>query len=85
MNFSLTPALEKYIRDCANSGEYSNASEVVRDALRLFKQHKDREALKLKRLRKAIKEGDHAFARGDCVELADDKALASFFADLKSS
>ena len=30
MNFSLTPALEQFVRDHANSGDYNNASEVVR-------------------------------------------------------
>lgn len=57
----------------------------MRDALRLLKQHKDHEALKLEHLRKAIKEGDDAFAKGDYIELGDDKAVASFFSDIKSA
>lgn len=36
MNVSLTPELEQYIRGKVNSGLYSNASEVVREALRLL-------------------------------------------------
>lgn len=36
MNVSLTPELEQYIRRKVESGLYSNASEVVRDALRLL-------------------------------------------------
>ena len=36
MNISLTPELERYIRRKVNSGLYSNASEVVREALRLL-------------------------------------------------
>ena len=36
MNVSLTPALEQYIRRKVESGLYSNASEVVREALRLL-------------------------------------------------
>jgi putative addiction module CopG family antidote len=36
MNVSLTPALEKYIRRKVASGLYNNASEVVREALRLL-------------------------------------------------
>lgn len=34
MNLSLTPELEKLIQRKINSGMYTNASEVVRDALR---------------------------------------------------
>lgn len=36
MNVSLTPELEQYIRRKVESGLYSNASEVVREALRLL-------------------------------------------------
>ena len=41
MNVSLTPELEQYIRRKVESGLYGNASEVVREALRL---HVGREA-----------------------------------------
>jgi len=36
MNVSLTPALEKYVRRKVTSGLYNNASEVIREALRLL-------------------------------------------------
>ena len=36
MNVSLTPELEKYIRRKVTSGLYNNASEVIREALRLL-------------------------------------------------
>ena len=36
MNVSLTPELEKYIRSKVASGFYNNASEVIREALRLL-------------------------------------------------
>ncbi|MBM3510821.1 MAG: type II toxin-antitoxin system ParD family antitoxin [Alphaproteobacteria bacterium] len=38
MNVSLTPELEKFVRDRVASGLYNNASEVVREALRLLHQ-----------------------------------------------
>lgn len=34
MNLSLTPAFEQFIQQKIDSGMYTNASEVVRDALR---------------------------------------------------
>lgn len=37
MNFSLTPCLEQFVRVRAGSGDYNNASEVVREAKRLIR------------------------------------------------
>jgi antitoxin ParD1/3/4 len=38
VNVSLTPELEHFVEDKIDSGLYNNASEVVRDALRLLKE-----------------------------------------------
>ena len=35
MNVSLTPELEKYIKNKVEGGLYNNSSEVIREALRL--------------------------------------------------
>jgi antitoxin ParD1/3/4 len=39
MNVSLTPELEKFVEGKVQSGLYNNASEVVREGLRLLKGH----------------------------------------------
>jgi antitoxin ParD1/3/4 len=39
MNISLTPELERLVADKVASGLYNNASEVVREGLRLLKEH----------------------------------------------
>jgi predicted nucleotidyltransferase len=39
VNVSLTPELEKYVRRKVASGLYNNASEVIREALRLLVEH----------------------------------------------
>jgi antitoxin ParD1/3/4 len=41
MNVSLTPELERFIDGKVESGLYNNASEVVREGLRLLKEHDD--------------------------------------------
>ncbi len=41
MNISLTPELEKSIRRKVESGLYNNASEVVREALRIALKQED--------------------------------------------
>lgn len=82
MNFSLTPSLEQFVRDRANSGDYNNASEVVREAIRLLKRAEERRALKMERLRAAIRDGDEALARGDASEVNSDRELDELFAGL---
>ncbi len=82
MNFSLTPSLEQFVRDLANSGDYNNASEVVREAIRLLKRAEERRALKMERLRAAIRDGDEALARGEFTDLDSDRELDEFFAEL---
>ena len=39
MNVSLTPELEQFVQDKVESGLYNNASEVIRESLRLLKEH----------------------------------------------
>jgi len=39
MNVSLTPALDKFVARKVESGRYTSASEVVREALRLLEEH----------------------------------------------
>lgn len=82
MNFSLTPSLEQFVRDRANSGDYNNASEVVREAIRLLKRLEEQRDLKMERLRSAILVGDEAVARGDFTDINSDEELDAFFADL---
>jgi putative addiction module CopG family antidote len=45
MNVSLTPELEKFVDGKVESGLYNNASEVVREGLRLL-QERDENRLK---------------------------------------
>ena len=60
MNIRLTPQLEAMVRQKVESGLYNDASEVVREALRLMEERDRRE-----RLRVAIAIGDEQFARGN--------------------
>ena len=82
MNVSLTPSLEQFVRDRAESGDYNNASEVVRAAIRLLKLAEEQRALKMERLRAAIRDGDEALARGEFTDLNSDQELDEFFAEL---
>jgi antitoxin ParD1/3/4 len=57
MNVSLTPALEKLIHKKVKSGVYNNASEVVREALRLLEEHDKIKELKLAQLKAELQVG----------------------------
>ena len=39
MNVSLTPELESFVNSKVESGRYTSASEVIREALRLLEEH----------------------------------------------
>ena len=82
MNFSLTPSLEQFVRDLAESGDYNNASEVVREALRLLKRIEEQRRLRLEGLRAAVREGDEAVIRGDYSDLNSDEDLDALFAEI---
>lgn len=57
-NVSLTPALEKFTRECVKNGRYNNVSEVVRDALRLLQERETRIRDFKKSLDEAMEEYD---------------------------
>ena len=57
MNINLTPHLESMVRQKVDSGLYTSASEVVREALRLMDEQDALRAAKLEQLRKDIRAG----------------------------
>ena len=70
-NISLTSEQDAFVDKVVKTGEYQNASEAIRDALRVLQQRRREEALKLKALRMQIKAGVEAFQRGDFIEIDD--------------
>jgi antitoxin ParD1/3/4 len=76
-NISLTPEQDAFVENVVKSGEYQNASEAIRDALRALQQRRKEDALKLKALRQQIKAGTDALDRGDFVEV-DESELETF-------
>jgi antitoxin ParD1/3/4 len=57
MNISLTPQLEKLVKNKVESGLYGSASEVMRDALRLLEERDRIHSLRVEELRAEIKKG----------------------------
>ena len=57
MNVNLTPQLEELVRSKVNSGMYTSASEVVREALRLMDEQDRLRKAKLDELRRDVRKG----------------------------
>jgi antitoxin ParD1/3/4 len=83
-NITLTDHLDDFIEGGVASGRYKNASEVVRDGLRLLEQRQAEDALKLERLREAVRVGEAALQRGEFEDIGPDD-LGSYLAALKTT
>ena len=78
MNVSLTPELERFVDGKVESGLYNNASEVVREGLRLLKEHDE---IRVK-WREQIERGWLQAQRGEVVDGA--KAMAAIRERIKT-
>lgn len=73
MEITLSPDLEDLISEQVESGQYPSPGEVVRDALRLFKDQLDLRKHKIESLRRDVEVGLEALDRGEYDEYdADD-------------
>lgn len=70
-NINLTEALDRFVAELVASGQYQNASEVVRAGLRALKAEEETRARKLEALRAAIQEGLDDVAAGRVEDVGD--------------
>ena len=82
-NVNLTDKLAKFIRESVKTGDYNNASEVVREALRLLKAQKDEHQAKLDVLRAELQKGIDAYERGEYIELNNREEISQHFESIK--
>jgi antitoxin ParD1/3/4 len=83
-NISLTPEQDAFIDKMLKTGEYRNASEALRDAIRALQQRRAEETLKLEKLRLAIQQGVAALDRGEYTEV-EDEDLDAYLDELATS
>lgn len=83
-NINLTTEQDAFVDRVVRSGEYQNASEAVRDALRALQQRRREDALKLKALRSHIKTGIESLERGQYDEI-DESELGDYLAGLAAA
>ena len=77
-NVVLTEKQETLIEALVSSGRYQNASEVMREGLRLVEVREFEEAPKRQTLRAAAQVGADALDRGEFKEFADPSALIRY-------
>jgi antitoxin ParD1/3/4 len=77
-NVNLTEHFDRFIDAGVTSGRFSNASEVVREGLRLLEQREQEDKAKIEWLRAAAKEGFDAIERGEYVSLRSDREIGDF-------
>ncbi len=67
MNVSLTRELEDLIQERVQSGRYTSASEVVREALRLLADRDELRQLRLEGVRAQVAAGLESLDRGEAL------------------
>lgn len=77
-NVVLTERQEELIETLVESGRYQNASEVLRDGLRLVEQREAEDAAKLRALREAARTGFAALDRGEFKEFENVAELEAY-------
>ena len=81
-NVVLTAHQEELIESLVGSGRYQNASEVLRQGLRLVELREAQDAARLKHLRKAAATGFDTLDRGEFKEFEDLDELNAYLLGL---
>jgi len=77
-NVNLTDRLNRFVETEIRSGRYGNASEVVREGLRLMERRKQEDRAKLRWLRAAAREGIDQIDRGEGQEFRSAQQLGDY-------
>ncbi|MFV3129141.1 type II toxin-antitoxin system ParD family antitoxin [Niveispirillum sp. KHB5.9] len=77
-NVVLTDHHEKVIEELVRSGRYQNASEVLREGIRLIEKREAADKAKLEALRTAVHLGAAQIDSGDFIEV-DEDGLSDLF------
>jgi antitoxin ParD1/3/4 len=83
-NINLTLEQDAFVTKVVETGEYQNASEAIRDALRVLQQRRKEDALKLRVLRAEVAAGIAAIDRGDFTDV-DEAELGTYLKGLTAT
>jgi antitoxin ParD1/3/4 len=77
-NINLTEHFDQFVERQVSSGRYSNASEIVREGLRLLEEQEQERQAKLKALRQAAKQGFDEIGQGKGIVVKSKKGIKRF-------
>jgi len=83
-NINLTDHFDRFVEHQVSSGRYGNASEIVREALRLLEEQQQEREAKLKALRQAAKLGFDEIDQGKGIALRGKKAISRFITEIET-
>ena len=83
-NINLTDHFDDFVARQVSSGRYQNASEIVREALRLLEAQEDERKAKLKALRQAAKQGFDELDQSQGVVVKSKKARNKLMKELQA-
>ena len=84
-NVNLTEHLDQFVARQVTSGRYRNASEIVREALRLLEELEQERKAKLNALRRAAKWGFDEIDQGKGIVLKGEKEISQFAREASSA
>jgi len=77
-SYTLGARFESFVKQLVESGRYNNASEVVRDGLRLLEDHEKLREIKIAELRRLAEEGRLSGLSDDDGEAVFDRLEAKY-------
>jgi len=83
-NINLTEHFDHFVEHQVSTGRYSNASEIVREALRLLEEQEQERQAKLHALRQAAKQGFDEIDQGKGMVLRGKKAISRFITEIQA-
>ena len=84
-NVNLTDHFDRFIDEGVTSGRFSNASEMVREALRLLEQRDAEDRARIEWLRGEVQKGIDAVERGDVVSFDSSDEMRAFLRERTDS
>ena len=83
MNITLTPELERLVREKVETGYYNSVTELIRDALLLLDEREKLERIKTESLKKEIAIGSEQLKNGNYSEY-NEELLSSLINEIQT-
>lgn len=91
MHVNLTPTLDEYVLSKVKSGRYNNASEVVREALRLMQDQESQSLAErnltlddISAIRRNVRQGLDEIERGEGKDYEGEKGLKQLLREIRA-